>query len=102
MPDEYRVEQWEKYEGDDWWKWAVWIEGQDEALDRVDFVEWTLHPTFPNPVRKLKDRATKFRLETGGWGVFAIHARVQLKDGRQVKLSHYLKLHYPDGTETNA
>ena len=93
---EFTIQQSEKYEGKDWWRWAVWIEAPDEALDLIDFVEWTLHPTFPNPVRKIGDRATKFRLETAGWGVFQIVARVQTKDGRQTKLLHYLQLHYPD------
>jgi transcription initiation factor IIF auxiliary subunit len=100
MPQTLTIEQWEKYEGDDWWTWAVWIEGRDEALDHIDFVEWTLHPTFSNPIRRTSDRASRFRLETGGWGQFQIHARVQMKDGSQIKLRHYLKLNYPDGTET--
>jgi transcription initiation factor IIF auxiliary subunit len=102
MPEEFTILQWERYDGEDWWKWAVWLEGRDEALDRVDFVEWSLHPTFPNPVRKKRDRASKFRLEAGGWGVFQIIARVQLKDGPEIKLRHYLKLHYPDGSPTGA
>lgn len=102
MPDEFTIQQWEKYEGEDWWKWAVWIDGRDEALDRVDFVEWTLHPTFPNPIRKKRDRGSKFRLETGGWGVFQILARIQLKDGPEIKLRHQLELHYPDGTQATA
>jgi transcription initiation factor IIF auxiliary subunit len=102
MPQEFTIQQWEKYEGDDWWKWAVWIEGRDEALDLIDFVEWTLHPSFSNPIRKIYKRKSKFRLETGGWGVFQIVARVQMKDGVQTKLRHYLKLHYPDGREVFA
>ena len=100
MAQNLAIEQWEKYEGDDWWKWAVWLEGTDDKLDLVEFVEWTLHPTFPNPIRKTHDRTSKFRLETGGWGVFQIRALVQMKDGMQTKLRHYLKLHYPDGTKT--
>jgi transcription initiation factor IIF auxiliary subunit len=102
MSGEFSIQQQEEYEGNDWWKWAVWIEGRDDTLNRIDFVEWTLHPTFPNPVRKIRDRASQFRLETGGWGGFHIGVRVQLKDGQQVKLSHALKLHYPDGTQTTA
>ncbi len=102
MPEEFTIQQWEQYECQDWWKWAVWIEGPDEALDRIDCVEWTLHPTFPNPIRKVYDRASKFRLETGGWGVFPIVACVQMKDGEQTKLRHHLELHYPDGTRTTA
>ena len=102
MPEEIMIQQWEKYEGEDWWRWAVWVEARDEVLDLIDFVEWTLHPTFPNPIRKIHDRASKFRLETGGWGVFQIVARVQMKNGQQTKLRHQLELHYPEGTQTRA
>lgn len=102
MLEKFSIQQWEKYEGQDWWKWAVWIEAPDEALDSIEFVEWTLHPSFPNPIRKINNRASKFRLETGGWGVFQIVARVQMKDGIQTKLRHYLRLHYPDGKQTTA
>ena len=102
MPEKFKIQQWEKYEGEDWWEWAVWVEGRDDALDQIDFVEWTLHPTFPNPIRKIYDRASNFRLETGGWGVFQIVARVQMKDGKQTKLHHYLKLNYSDGTQDTA
>ena len=98
MAEELSIEQWEKYEGDDWWTWAGWIEGQDKVLDSIKFVEWTLHPTFPDPIRKISDRASKFRLETGGWGVFLIVARVEKKDGTQTKMLHRLTLHWPDGT----
>ena len=102
MSTELKIQQWEKYEGDDWWKWAVWVEGSDEALDQIDYVEWTLHPTFPNPIRKTHNRSEKFRIETGGWGVFTIGARVQTKDNSSIRLRHELCLHYPDGRETSA
>ena len=102
MAEEFTIDQWYKYEGEDWWKWAVWIEGSGAALDLIDYVEWTLHPTFPNPIRKISDRASKFRLNTAGWGVFQITARVQFKDGKQTKLQHYLKLQYPNGRQTKA
>jgi len=100
MQEEFTIHQWEKYEGNDWWKWAVWIDGSDEALDRIEFVEWALHPTFPNPIRKISNRTNKFRLDTAGWGVFPIVARLKLKDGQQIKQHHYLKLRYPDGKQT--
>lgn len=102
MAKMFSVEQSEEYEGDDWWSWSVWLAGDNAALDNVDYVEWRLHPTFPNPIRRVSDRRTGFRLETGGWGVFQIVARVQMKDGSQQVLHHHLALHYPDGTETTA
>lgn len=102
MSDEFEIQQSEEYQGDKWWKWAVWIEGSDEALDRIEYVEWTLHPTFPDPIRKVRNRSEKFRIETGGWGVFQIRARVQTKDGSAYKLKHALSLHYADGKENFA
>jgi transcription initiation factor IIF auxiliary subunit len=102
MITDFVIQQSEEYEGDDWWKWAVWLEGREEDLDRIQFVEWRLHPTFPKPVRKSADRRTKFRIDTGGWGVFQIVARVHMQDGEEAKLTHYLKLHYPDGSQNTA
>lgn len=99
MSTELEIKQWEHYEGDDWWKWAVWVEGTDEDLAQIEYVEWTLDPSFPNPVRKARNREEKFRIDTGGWGVFPIHARVLMTDGNSVSLKHYLSLHYPDGKQ---
>jgi transcription initiation factor IIF auxiliary subunit len=97
-----RIEQGFKYQGEDWWKWWIWIEGSEAELDQVDHVVYMLHPTFPNPVRTIKERSTKFRLETAGWGVFLIRAKVMLKQGKEISLSHQLVLEYPDGTTTSA
>lgn len=91
-----QVKQQAVYARKNWWTWAVWIEGPDDVLDAINFVEYTLHPTFPNPVRVQKDRSTKFRLESAGWGSFTIYAAVHRKDGDVVKLQHRLVLSYPD------
>ena len=96
------IRQSEEYVTENWWKWSVWLEASPAELDQVESVEWRLHPTFPNPIRRVTDRATKFRLETGGWGVFIIHAVVQLKDGKTERLRHRLQLHFPDGSANTA
>jgi transcription initiation factor IIF auxiliary subunit len=88
------------YRGDDWWKWWVWVDGPQEELNQIDHVTYTLHPTFPNPVRTVKDRNSNFRLETGGWGVFQLFAKAVKKDGEEIHLAHDLQLKYPDGTST--
>jgi transcription initiation factor IIF auxiliary subunit len=102
MPTPFQIQQWENYEGDNWWQWAVWLEGSAGDLDNVESVEWKLHPTFPNPIRRSLDRPAKFRIETAGWGVFPIHATVNMKSGPAYTLTHILQLHYEDGTETTA
>jgi len=91
-----------EYMDDDWWEWSVWIEGTEQELDDIKSVEYTLHPTFPNPVRRIEDRASKFRLKTAGWGGFTIYARVLHNDGSTTPLEHELVLYYRDGTATSA
>lgn len=54
--------------GKDWWEWSVWLEGDKKQLDAIDHVVYTLHPTFPNPVVRVSNRKTGFRLDSSGWG----------------------------------
>lgn len=70
-----------EYLGNDLWKWWVWLDGDDAELDTVEAVEYHLHPTFPNPVMVVKNRHTRFRLDSGGWAPFLLNARVCLTDG---------------------
>ena len=93
-----RIEQGSKYRGDDYWDWWIWVEGAQEELDQIDHVTYILHPTFPNPVREVRNRYTNFRLDTAGWGVFLIRARAKLKNGKEISLKHYLQLAYPEET----
>lgn len=97
-----KIKQDFEYKGKDWWKWSVWVDGPEQELDEIKYVEYTLHPTFSKPVRKIDDRSSKFRLETAGWGVFTIYAKVVHKDGGKTLLEHDLELLYPDGTPTTA
>ena|SRR2546421_8109266 len=97
-----RIAQDSRYRGDDSWFWSVWLEGPDEELDDVDQVVYTLHRTFPDPVRTVTARATKFRLAAHGWGTFRLYAKVVKRGGTAVKLHHDLDLRYPGGEATLA
>jgi transcription initiation factor IIF auxiliary subunit len=92
----------ETYISRDRWEWSVWIDGPPEELDALDRVVYVLHPTYHDPVRTVKDRSTKFRLHTSGWGTFTIHAKAIRKDGGETLLEHELVLRYPDGMATLA
>lgn len=94
-----QVRQDYEYLGNDTWKWWVWIEGADHELDQVEVVEYHLHPTFPRPVRAVRDRDTKFRLEAQGWGVFKLGAQLMRTDGSVEHLSHRLQLAHPPNSE---
>lgn len=74
-----------------WWEWGVQLEGAARDLDRVRCVEYTLHPTFPNPVRMVCTRANRFQLTARGWGAFTISIKVLYKDGSMQPLSHPLQ-----------
>ena len=96
------IKQGFEYRGNDWWEWWVQLDGRDAELDQVEKVVYTLHRTFPNPVRTVTNRTDAFMLRTAGWGVFRIYATVYRKDGTPLKLYHDLVLEYPDGTRTQA
>jgi hypothetical protein len=80
------------HQGGHWWKWSVWIEGEARELAAVDHVEYTLHATFPDPVRTVRNRRAGFRLESSGWGEFELYARIVSKDGSVRRLKHWLTL----------
>lgn len=90
------------YKGGDWWQWEAFLvdEGSGE-LEQVDYVEYVLHPTFPNPIRRVDDPEGGFILKTAGWGTFRLKAFVHTKDGEKRKLTHDLQLLRtpPEGTQ---
>jgi transcription initiation factor IIF auxiliary subunit len=94
----YEIGQAYKFEGDDWWSWWIWVNAEEKKLDEIIHVVYTLHPTFNKPVRKITDRKSKFKLETEGWGVFTIYAKIVLRTGQEISLKHELHLEYPDGS----
>jgi hypothetical protein len=80
--------------GDDKWNWTVFLKVKPEDLDKVECVEYTLHPTFPDPVRRVcevGDPKKPFGLSASGWGTFDIGIRVLMKDGNVQELTHTLK-----------
>jgi transcription initiation factor IIF auxiliary subunit len=91
-----------EYLGKDLWDWSVWVDGSEQELDQIEYVEYTLHHTFPKPVQRRADRSSQFRLHASGWGGFTIYAKIVHKDGNLTLLDHFLELLYPDGTITKA
>ncbi|MBS0151396.1 MAG: TIR domain-containing protein [Nitrospira sp.] len=86
----------------DWWEWSVWLDGESSELDKIDHVVYTLHPTFPNPVVRVSDRKTGFRLNSSGWGEFIVYLQINHKDGAITKREHYLELKDSDGASSRA
>jgi hypothetical protein len=90
-----RVRQDSVYQGSEWWKWSVWLDGSSKELAAIDHVVYTLHPTFPDPVQTVKNRRTGFKLESSGWGEFEIYLQIVDSKGKVRKRRHWLKLSNP-------
>ena len=76
------------------WDWTVFIQAPSSVLERITCVEYPLHPTFPNPVRRVCSRgkdSEAFALSTNGWGTFTVGIDVFFSDGRTQHLQHELR-----------
>jgi tetratricopeptide (TPR) repeat protein len=77
-----------------YYNWAIFLE-PEEALNQVDKVEYTLHKTFPKPIRTTNDRKNKFVLESSGWGEFQVKVKIYFKNKTEPLVKyHWLKLGY--------
>lgn len=79
-----------KYLGDRTWEWTIFVDGPDSLLDQVEYVKYTLHPTFSNPVQARDNRPEKFSLTRIGWGTFVIPVQIVFKNGSSQLLYHQL------------
>ncbi len=77
------------------WEWAVFILASNEVLSQIQYVEYTLHPTFPEPVQRVTARGVEsgkgFVLKATGWGTFEIAVKVVFINGKTRYLKHQLK-----------
>lgn len=88
-----------KYKGGDRWHWEAFVDDDGSGeLQQVDYVKYVLHPTFPDPMRRVDDPAHGFVLSASGWGTFTLKAFVHTKDGKKRKLTHEIELRH-DPTE---
>jgi len=90
------IKQDSHYQGQNWWKWSVWIEGPMEELKQIENVTYVLHPSFANPVRTVTKLASKFKLSSQGWGIFTIRIKVLKKDGSAESYAVDLELSFPN------
>ncbi|MCP3930365.1 MAG: hypothetical protein GY705_14835 [Bacteroidetes bacterium] len=78
----------------DYWDWTIFVKGAEDVLEKIEYVEYTLHPTFKNPVRIINERGHgpyAFPLSTSGWGTFTVKVKIYYKDGTYQRTAHSLK-----------
>ena len=78
-----------KYLGDGRYSWTVFLKGD---ISQVASVQYTLHPTFREPV--VSGKGTNFAYSAVGWGEFNIVAKIYLKDKskKPVVTNYWLRL----------
>ena len=76
----------------DWYQWRIFVNENEAVLDKIDYVSYILHPTFPNPIRIVRDRESKFALESAGWGSFTMFITIRFKDGTEQEVRYFLDL----------
>jgi len=92
--DKIKFNNFARYTGlkgnDNWYEWVVYVDESTDILDKIETVEYTLHSTFPKPIRRTSDKNSNFMIESSGWGEFEIKTKVYLKNGSQINGSYYL------------
>ena len=69
------------------------IQAPDEVLNRIEYVKYYLHPTYPNKVQVVNDRKSHFKLKELAWGETNLKAEVKIeKQDEPIKLSRYINL----------
>ena len=69
------------------------IQAQDSVLDRIEFVRYSLHPSYPNQIQTSTDRKSHFKLKELAWGETTLRAEVRVKGQDElIKLSRYINL----------
>jgi transcription initiation factor IIF auxiliary subunit len=76
--------------GTNFYRWVLWIEGDDQDLEQVSSVKYNLHPTFERGYAESSDRGFNFRIDARGWGSFYIDARIRFKAGFEEQISYFL------------
>ena len=76
--------------------WCVYLDESKQVADRIECIEYILHPSFPNPIRRISDRLTCFSLQSEGWGTFLLNINIIYKDSSEKKTSYSLKLEEDD------
>ena len=78
--------------GRDFYDWCVFVDEGLEELGLITWVEYELHPTYPDPVRRVEDRKTCFALMSSGWGNFDLYILIHFQNGDERETHFLLKL----------
>jgi transcription initiation factor IIF auxiliary subunit len=80
-----------KYVSSGRYSWTVFVKGDAKSLAQIESVQYTLHPTFTNPV--VWGKGPNFSYSAVGWGEFNILTKISYKDKRPpTTINYWLRL----------
>lgn len=80
-----------RYAGNGRYSWTVFVKGDAKSLAQLESVQYTLHPTFQNPV--VWGKGANFSYSAVGWGEFNILTKIFYKDKRTpTTVNYWLRL----------
>src|SRR5437588_5379001 len=89
--DQYSM--WTKKKNEyDWYEWCVFVDEDAQTLKTISAVQYTLHPSFPDPERVKENKRDRFALYSAGWGNFSIQIHITLVGGSTIKTDYQLSL----------
>jgi hypothetical protein len=69
------------------------IQANNDVLDRIEYVKYSLHSSYPNSVQTTTDRTNHFQLKELAWGEFNLKAIVKIKEQKEIiNLTRYINL----------
>lgn len=77
------------------YSWTVFVVADESTLSNIAYVEYTLHPSFPNPVQSIYDRGARcpFGLTSTSWGEFEVKVKIVFKKNTEpIYLKYWLNL----------
>jgi len=83
----------EEKHGEAWFEWCVFVSAPRAVLDTIARVEYTLHPTFADPLRVSHDSQHCFPVYSAGWGAFPLGIEIVFEAGDRQFARHFLQLH---------
>ncbi len=86
-----------KYVGSGRYLWTVFLQANDNVLDGIVSVEYTLHPSFPNPVQVISERETNFALSSSSSSEFTMYVALLFNDGKKKYIEY--RLNFMEGSD---
>ena len=75
-----------------WYEWCIFSPDSADVLENVREVEYQLHPSFADPIRRIDDLEHRFALFSSGWGEFTVRVKVAYKNGTMESTNLWLTL----------